>query len=434
MAKHSRIVRIAVLDTEPLFWATCAKRFFSVILQNYSWETQTTTYTMEVSFLSDKMILTGHLNTLKFDLLLIPGGGVGDGHSITKGFKSSLRTRKWKHMIQEFVKQGGGCIGFCGGASLITPMSMGEKRRPTSFVERQYNKSSLDISCITAYYKYLAFPLFNLFQYQLPERIGTTAYVFSFEPGVTVYDKRIHSGGVPLDFKLNKDNPIFFDYSEKTLRIRWWGGQALLIPPIPDREVTILATYPDVDLYQNDATRIHAWKYVGGISGLLRAFFKALTYIKNNQKSLLEFPMLTYYFAGNWELTKHVIESDLAKRPAITTEIYPNEHKARITLCTVHPEYMVWWGGHIQEKKSEMFHCLADGLYQWRDIQKLSDPIDENLTHTWWLVRRLIAWTAKVPDTDLPPIVNQKVLEKDLKILTKNIFWDGTLSNQMENI
>lgn len=432
--KSSKTIKVAILEAEPLFWATCAKRFFSVILDDYQWTKNNTTYKITTTLLSDKDILKGELTTSNFDVLLIPGGGVGDGHSIMKGFNSSLKVRRWKAKILDFVEMGGGCVGFCGGTSLITPLSMGEHRKPTTFVERQYNKSSLGISCVTSYYKYLAFPLFYMFQWNHPEKIGTTAYVFSFEPGITQDGKRIHSGGVPIDFKINRNDPIFRDYPDDTLRIRWWGGPALLVPKNLDRELSIVAKYPEVDLYENDATRIHAWKYVGGVHGLLFAFFKALKFIKKHKLNLLEFPMLTYHFAGDWKLTDKIIESDLANRPAITTEIYPNEHKGRIILCTTHPEYMIWWDGQIKEKNEKKFHCLADGLYQWNNIGKLGKSIDENVTHTWWVVRRLIAWAAKTPDNDLPPIVKQKVSENDMSLLSKNIFWDGTLQNQIENI
>jgi hypothetical protein len=430
----NKLIRVAVLDAEPLFWKTCAKRFFSVILDDYQWTKNNKVYKISINFLSDKDIIQGNLTKTNYDVLLIPGGGVGDGHSISKGFKSSLKTRKWKRKIQEFIKEGGGCIGFCGGASLITSLTTGENTKPTTFVERQYNNSSLNISCIKTYYSHLAFPLFNLFQLKHPERIGTTAYVFSFEPGITKDGKRFHTGGIPIDFIVKKNNPIFQDYPEENIRIRWWGGQALIVPKNPDRKVTILLDYPKVDLYENKNTKIHAWKYIGGIRGLILAFLKAMNYIKINKLHLLEFPMLTYYFAGDWELTNKIIKSDLANRPAITTEIYPNDNNARITLCTTHPEYMVWENGSIKEQDSSKFNCLATGLYQWRNIDKLSDPIDENITHTWWLIRRLIAWTAKVPDKDMPPIAKEKLSDKKLSIISKNIFWDGTLKNQMENI
>jgi hypothetical protein len=426
-------IKIALLSAEPLFWETCAKKFFKIILHNYTWNTNKTCYQFTLQNITDPEIRQGKLLTKNINVLLIPGGGVGDGHSISKGFNTSLKTKKWKKNIQNYIKNGGGCIGFCGGASLITNLTTGETRPPTTFVERQYNKSSLGISEVSSYYKHLAFPLFYLFQYNNPEKIGTTAYVFSFKPGETKDGKRIHSGGVPIEYTINNDHPIFTDYTKKTLTMRWWGGQALQLPKKPQRPITTLATYPQKDLYEQNRTKIHAWRYTGSIPGLFKGFTKSLKFIKQNHLKLTEFPMLTYYFAKNWELTTNLIQSDLANKPAITTEIYPNEHQGRITLCTSHPEYMIWYNGHIQET-NDTTPCLATGLYQWKDITPFTQPDDKQITHTWWFVRRLIAWTGKVPDTDLPPIIQQKLTQKDRQILQPNIYWDGTAYNQIQNI
>ncbi|MEM0492435.1 MAG: hypothetical protein QXS02_00530 [Candidatus Thermoplasmatota archaeon] len=430
----TRIIRVAILAEQPLFWQTCALRFFPSILDNYTWHKDDKTYTMRTTFIYDKDIRKGELKKSNYDLLLIPGGGVGDGHSITKGFTFLPHIKKWKKQIQEFIKAGGGCIGFCGGASLITNLSTGENRKPTTFVERQYNKSSLGISCITSYYKHLALPLFYPFQRAHPENIGTTAYVFSFYPTETKDGRFIHTGGVPIDFKLNKKHPVFNDHHKDTERIRWWGGQALIVPDKPDREIHILAWYPPKELHEQDSTRIHAWVYTGGLHGLIRAFFKSLSYLKKERLSLSNLFMCTYFFAGNWVITNRVIESALAGRPAITAEIYPNENKGRIVLCTAHPEYMVWWGGRIEEHRNKKFICLADGLYRWTDIEPLSQSLDDEITHTWWIVRRLIAWVAKVPDEHLPPIEKQILSDEIKKTISKNIIWNRTILNVMENI
>lgn len=431
--KNIVIKKVAMLSDEPFFWTTCAKRFFKIIINNYEWTTNLTTYKLKLDEISDKEILKGKLSTANYDVLLIPGGGVGDGHSITKGFKISPRVRKWKKKIQKFVKDGGSVIGFCGGTSLITPLKT-DNRKPSSFCERQYNKSSIDITNTVSYYKYLAFPLFYPFQKKYPERIGTTAYVFSFKPTKTADGTIFHTGGVPIEINLLKNNPIFTDYTKDTLTVRWWGGQALITKNTLDRNVTICATYPKKELHEDKRTRIHAWRYTGGIIGLIRGFFKAMHFAKQERIKIFNAFMFTYYFAGNWKLSDKLIESDLANRPCIVTEEYPNANKARIILCTLHPEYMVWWDGHIEERKNNDYNCLAKGLYQWKDIKTLKKPVDDNLTHTWWVVRRFVAWASKIPDKDMPPIEKQKVKLEDLKQINRSLLWDGTMLNQMECI
>ena len=78
-------------------------------------------------------------------------------------------------------------------------------------------------------------------------------------------------------------------------------------------------------------------------------------------------------------------------------------------------------------------NSLALGLHKWININSLSESIEDELTHTWWIVRRIAAWTAKVPDDLLPPIIKTK--DNNLKnLISQNILWDGTIINQMNNI
>ena len=429
---EDRIIRVAILAEEPLGWGS-GKHFFPIILQNYTWTIHKKTYTFNVKYIFDKDIIKGRLNTSEFDVLLVPGGGVGDGQAIMKGFIFSRKVRKWKKNISTFIKDGGGYVGICGGAALITDLKTGDKK-PRTFLERQYNKSSLGVSCVSSYYKSIAFPLFYPFQKNYPEKIGAIAYVFSFAPGETIDGVRIHTGGAPLDFQLCRDHPIFSDFTKDSERIRWWGGPALVVPEKPDRDVKILAKYPSQERADDKDIRIHAWNYTGGIHGLFVAFLKALQYIKKENDTLKNVFLYTFYMAGDWKLTDRIIELDYSNKPSITAEIYPNNNKGRILLCTAHPEYMVWWNGHITEMKKTNFTCLGTGLYKWEDIAPLSQNAKDELTHTWWMVRRFVAWAAKVPDDHLPPIQKEELTEKDKSILLKNVFWDGSLLNQMENI
>jgi hypothetical protein len=159
-----------------------------------------------------------------------------------------------------------------------------------------------------------------------------------------------------------------------------------------------------------------------------------LIYIKKEHGKLKDVFLYAYFMATGWRITNQIINLDYADKPSITTEIYPNENKGRILLCTSHPEYMVWWDGHITEMKEIPSPCLATGLYKWEGIKPLSPDAEKELTHTWWMVRRFVAWAAKVPDEDLPPIEKVILTKEHQAILSKNVFWDGSLKNQMENI
>ena len=427
----TRVIRVAVLAEEPLGWGS-GKHFFPVILHNYSWRSNETLYTIQTNYVFDEDILRGRLNTQEFDILLVPGGGVGDGHAVMKGFRFSGKARKWKKNISSFIKQGGGYVGICGGAALITNLQTAEKK-PRTFFERQYHQSSLGITTVASFYRSFAFPLFYPFQKNHPEDIGASAYVFSFAPGVTTDGVRIHSGGIPIEVPLCLSHSIFSGYNQQTVRLRWWGGPALVVPEKPDREVHILARYPTEEFSDNKNIQIHAWQYVGGLRGLLTALLKSARFIKKEHGSLKNLFLYTYYMAGDWRLTDRLIKLGYSNKPCITAEVYPNERKARIVLCTGHPEYLVWWGGRIKEMTEESSHCLGQGLYQWQEIQPLSTNASSELPHTWWMVRRFVAWAAKVPDDALPPIQKEQ-LDETAAGLLKNVFWDGSLHNQMLNI
>ncbi|UCH71485.1 MAG: hypothetical protein JSW62_03550 [Thermoplasmatales archaeon] len=430
--KREHIIKIAILAEEPIGWGS-GKHYFPIILNNYSWRVKNKTYKFITNYIFDKDVLEGELNTSNFDVLLVPGGGVGDGQSVTKGFTLLRSVKKWKKNISLFIKSGGGYVGICGGTALITGLKT-EYKKPRTFLERQYNKSSLEISCVTSYYRTLAFPLLYLFQKNHPEKIGATAYVFSFTPGETFDNARIFTGGVPIDFQICKDHPIFSDFVHDTERIRWWGGPALILPEKPDRDVKILAKYPAQDLSENESTKINAWRYTGGVWGIFSAFLKALKFIKKEKGDLKNVFLYTYYMAGNWELTDKIIELGYSNKPSITAEIYPNKNKGRILLCTSHPEYMIWWNGSIEEIKNTNFNCLATGLHKWKQINPLSKSVTKEFTHTWWMIRRFVAWAAQIPDEHLPPIQLEKNINKIKSIISENIFWDGSLLNLMNNI
>ena len=426
-------INIAVLAEEPLGWGS-GKHYFPAILDGYSWSVENSIYRMSATYLNDQDILQGMLNISDFDVLLIPGGGVGDSESIIKGFNFLRKVKKWKKNVCRFVKDGGGCVGICGGTALITGLITGSGNTTTTFTERQYNKSSLGITCVNSYYRYLAMPIFYPFQRKYPEKTGAMAYVFSFAPGEIVDGTKVFTGGVPIDFPICYDHPIFSDYSKKTIRIRWWGGPALVVPENLDRDVKILARYPSQELSENDSTKIHAWRYTGGIRGLTLGMMKAFKLIKTEKESLKKLLTYAYFFAGDWEKSSKLIELNFSNKPCMTAEVYPNKNKGRILLCTAHPEYMIWHGGYIDEVDDNNFNCIATGFHQWKNIAKLSDKAIEELTHTWWIVRRIVAWAAKVPDNHLPPIEKEKITKKEEKILSKQVFWDGHIISQIRDI
>ena len=426
-----RIIKIAILAEEPLGWGS-GKHYFPVILNNYKWQTKQKEYQFKTEYVYDKDILKGRLKD--FDVLLCPGGGVGDGEAIMKGFRFLPKARKWKKQIKKYIENGGSYVGICGGVACFTGLDKGDGRKPKTLFERLYNNSNVGASCVKHFYKDLALPLFYPFQRKHPEKIGATGYIFSFKPSVTKNNKRVHTGGVPVDFVISKDNPVFSDYKDDKIRIRWWGGPGLTVPEKPDRAIKVLAKYPKDDFSTNPKTKINAWYYNGGITGLIRAFFKSLSILKKAEEKLKDVFIYTYYLAKPWVNSDKIVDLNYSDKPSITAEIYPNENKGRIILCTSHPEYMIWWNGYIEETKQNSENCIAEGFHEWKDISNFSKDYVDELTYTWWIVRRITAWAAKIPDDHLPPIKKDE-LNKDVeKIIKENILSDGTLLNQMKNI
>jgi glutamine amidotransferase-like uncharacterized protein len=426
-----KIIKVAILAEEPIGWGS-GKHYFPIILNDYSWVKKEKTYQFKTEYIYDKDIINGCLS--KYNVLLCPGGGVGDGEAIAKGFNIFRKTRLWKKQIKKFIENGGGYIGICGGAACFTSLDTGYDKKPTSFLERLYDKSTVGMSCIKHFYRDFAFPLFYPFQKRYPEKIGATAYVFSFAAGKTKDGFVIHTGGVPVDFVVSKDNPIFSDYPHNSVRIRWWGGPGLTVPTKPDRDVKVLAYYPKDDFSENSKTKINAWIYTGGILGLIKAFLKSFNLIRKEDGKLKDVPMYTYFLAKPWKKSNKNIKLFYSGKPSITAEIYPNQNKGRIVLCTSHPEYLIWWDGSIEEVSESKNVCIGTGFHRWVDIKPLSKTIEEELTYTWWIVRRLTAWAAKIPDEKLPPIEKGKLNDKLKEIINNNIYWDGTLINQMKNI
>jgi hypothetical protein len=426
-----KVIHIAILAEEPMGWGS-GKHYFPMILDNYTWSINNITYQFKAEYIYDKDIIKGKLNVEKYDVFLVPGGGVGDGECITKGFELIPSVRKWKKNIADFIKKGGGYVGICGGTALLTSFKF-ESDKYHSVFERQYDKSAIGVSCVKSYYKEIAFPLFYPFQRNYPEKIGPIGYIFSFAPGQTTDNVKIHTGGVPMDFKIDKNNPIFSDVTDDIVKIRWWGGPGLILPKKSDREVKTLAWYPEKDLSEDDKTSINVWKYSGGPIGLLKGLWRAFKLIKKDKDRLRLLILYAYYLAGPWEKTNKKIIMDMSNKPSITSEIYPNKNKGRILLCTSHPEYMIWYNGIIKEIDKKV-DGIGYGFHKWENIDKLSKELIDEFTNTWWIVRRFTAWAAKIPDNQLPPIEKGIINDEAKKILSENVFWDGTLKNQMFNI
>ena len=429
-AAGHRVVRVAILASEPMGWGS-GRHFFLALLDGFMWEAGGHSYRIQAEYVDDAAVLRGRLTTLDFDVLVVPGGGVGDGHAVMKGFRLLPSVRLWKKRIASYVKQGGGYVGICGGTALMTRLCT-ERGKPRTFMERQYDKSALGVSCVSSYYRTLAFPLVYPFQSRHPEDVGAASYVFSFAPGVTVDGKLVHTGGAPVEFRVDTSHPVFRGAQAREV-IRWWGGPGLLVPKDPGRKVSVLAWYPEVDISSNPLTRIASWRYAGGLRGLVRSVLGAFRQVKVERGPLRKVVLYAFYLAGPWERTERPVRLDQAGLPAVTAEVFPNEHAGRILLCTAHPEYMPWREGRIVEREPSPDVCIGTGFRRWEGIETFSE-LEAEVAATWWMVRRFVAWAGKVPDDALPPKEAVTLPAKVCRELFPYIVWDGSRENQFMTI
>ena len=117
--------------------------------------------------------------------------------------------------------------------------------------------------------------------------------------------------------------------------------------------------------------------------------------------------MKAVIFAEDWEMTDNIVQVNYSNMPFMITENYPNDNNARIVRCTGHPEDNVWWGGHIEELEDTDHNNMYDAFHRWMDIIPENETEENEFEFNYCINRRSVAWAAKIPDDDLPPVYGQ---------------------------
>ena len=394
-------INVALYSTTPLGWDKKAPIWYIPILHNYTWTAGNNTYKFIVTNISDDDIINGNINIENFDLLLVPGGGVGDENAVTKGTLLNLRPNvvKWKNAISDFIKDGGGYVGHCGGSCIMCEL----EKKPESIIEKNYEKCTIGASNIKINFKNAANYFTAHFRINGYKYTGAANYMLWTAYSQNEYGYP-HYNGLCFDVNINKSHPIFMDYPNDTLRIRWIRGPYFVLPEDPLFNVSTAASYPDEKVCDNASQRIHHWTYKGGILGLSIGLFRGLKYCLNNNVPLDEGAYAATEHAPDWDMLDEYVDLNQAGKPCIATEVYPNENEGRMVLSGLHPEVNVWWGGYIKEAEDTNNNFIAEPLFQLTDFIPFDETPEDEWTHTWGLVRREVAWAAKVPDSDLPPV------------------------------
>jgi len=381
-------IRVAV------YTDTKDEAYFLSPLKNYNWKVGQTTYCFVPTILSSKSILRGELKIENYDVLIY-SFNQADQHILGTSLSILPKNKMIVRNIVNFVKDGGGYYGSCGGCGIAGGM----KNKPKSFLERAMKQSDLGISGVEFQY-YTAIPILTELRGNDPKTVDMQSYLFYSSWHVSNPHDMNFSGVCP-DINISKDNPIFDDFIGNTRKMRWIGFPALEVPEQPDREIIVLAKFPEEEISDNESAQIHYWTYTGGLSGLIKGLLckDEIEWCEN-----LGALMNSFVFSGDWKKTDKIVETYVANKPFITAEIYPNENKARIVRCPGHPELVTWWGGHLQDVEDTDANNIYEGFHKLVGATPLDETAEDEMTYNYCVTRRIIAWEAKIPDNDLPPV------------------------------
>jgi hypothetical protein len=215
------VKNIALLSSTPVGWDKNAATYYAPILHNYTWTVGNKTYKFNLIPILDEDIINGELTTENFDAMLVPGGGVGDEEAITKGTLPNLRpnVRKWKKGIADFIKAGGGYIGYCGGTLMLCDL----EKTPETILEKNYHKCTIGVSEIKCFYKNVGNYFFTHFRKDGYKYLGEANYMM-WSAYVDHDQGYPYLNGVCFDVKVNRNDPIYDDYLQDTCRARWIGA------------------------------------------------------------------------------------------------------------------------------------------------------------------------------------------------------------------
>ena len=395
------VIRVALYTDEPEdqeFYSQFRRtRYFVYALRDYSWAVGDTTYTFKLDFVTTKMVLSGQLTTQNYDVMIYPPDQADGKVSLTLS-RYQPQNLIERQKITKFIKQGGGYFGTCAGAIIAGDII----NEPETYMEHAWSNLCYGFAEVDSDFK-VGMPLFPQLKRLPAESIGSAGAYFWYSGwNQTGYDMNFHTA-ICMDVPLNKNTAIFDDFVEDTCRIRWIGGPTFVIPEDSDREIQVLATYPEEEISDNESTQIHYWQYAGGYLGLL----KGLLYKGGDMHYFTQLGLFfkAFVFAGDWAKTNKIVETDLANKPFMVSEVYPNENSARIVRCAGHPEHNVWWGGYIQERDDTNYDYQYEGFYRWANTTPEDETIEDEFNYTHWILRRSVAWASqKVNDNNLPPV------------------------------
>lgn len=422
---EEKIIDIALFDAGLFF--VFGNENFKEILDRYSWQTNNKKYEFRVKPVKDEDILNGNIRN--FDVITF---GATDEYGKLWIWKKLYPEKylKWIRNISDFIREGGGYVGHCGGANLICELH----NEPETSLEKSIKEVNFGIAGTKVYQKG-SIPLLDQLAGLPPTAMEGEGYVVydGFKPDAP------QMGGVPLDFVVkDKNHPILKGYKGNTLRIFWGGGPGL----VPSSKAKTLLSYPEKEI--SELHPMHVWEYVGtGKGGYLgkwiglaksiawsviddrkvrRVASRSLLELTQERISAEEFVMRIYkhakdekegnrfleaiaegiYKAKDWKLLNQVMPIKRAGMAALVTENYVD---GRLVISGPHSEDDIWDDGRIIDVEDTDENCLWDGFMRWIDY---GDKGKQNK----WFLRREVAWAAGLNEDELPPIPEESPEKK----------------------
>lgn len=195
---------------------------------NYTWSCNGYTYHLHPVLITRRDVMKRDtlLTRDNFDVLVIPGSG--------RPYIDALQPQ-WKNHIRNFVDQGGGFLGICGGANIASRGFQEE-----TGVNRILNHSVLGIA--------------NIYVNNQQDEEWMYLWKANWQYGLPP----IH-----ISFVVNK-NTIFQDYKGSTRNIRYGGGPGMYPAPEASQKhgsVIPLAIYAEEPM---NVAPLHYWAWEGG--------------------------------------------------------------------------------------------------------------------------------------------------------------------------
>jgi hypothetical protein len=330
---EQQVVRIALYDCG---WNN---RYFDGIF-NYSWEHGNMSYRFEATVVdADDVRGDGDVafSIERFDVLLI---GASASAYLVDGVDEA-----WRDAVQQFVADGGGYLGICGGANTA---SMGFEE-PRSLFQRRVNRGVLRIADV----------------YINDDVVGEWQYLLKF--GFDAFGSDHGNGSYPYYASVNTTladrHPIFAGYDGDARHITYAGGPGMTPAGRGDGlhgQVSTMLRYGEEPM---ETMPLHYWR-----------------------------PTL-----HGWTIWKNVT-TDIEDSAAAVATSYG---EGNVVLYGPHPEHRVVVNGTVREYLGHGIPNFAGPVERY-----VFNYFGEMLSHdyNWWIVRRSAAWAAGLSEPELPPV------------------------------